>query len=432
VNFDESVKYLLSLGNEVLAMKLGLGNIRKLLNVLDNPQNKYFKVQVAGTNGKGSTCAFLEAICLSANVKTGLFTSPHLISIAERVRINGREISEDDFARYATRIREIGEELADSGGLESIPTFFEQVTAIALYAFAEAGVELAILETGLGGRLDATTAANAEIAVMTRIDYDHQAILGDTIEAIAAEKAAIIRSDSRVVVGPQKPEAAMVIERVCAEKGTIAVENFRWEATGFGFTPGQEGKIRGNFETAGGSYPDVYLGLAGRHQVENAGVAILAAEILSEKFPITRENIISGLKRARHKGRLEFKGNILFDGAHNAAGARALATYLDEFIGPVTLVFGAMKDKDLPEIASVLFPLAERLILTRSSNERSVETSELSKLASGNKFVLETPTVQKALDQALDWAAPEDIICITGSLYLVGEAQKLLNNNAYE
>lgn len=431
MNFDESVNYLLSLGNEVLAMKLGLENIGKLLAALDNPQNNYYKVQVAGTNGKGSTCAFIEGICLSARIKTGLFTSPHLISITERVRISGEEISETDFARIATKIRESSEDLVEKGEFESVPTFFEQVTAIALYAFTEAGVELAILETGMGGRLDATTAANAEIAVLTPIDYDHQAVLGDTIEKIAAEKAAIIRPDSRVVVAPQKPEAARVIERVCAEKA-IAVDSFSWQATGFGFTPGHQGKIRGNFETAGGSYLDVYLGLAGRHQVENAGVAILAAEILAEKFPITPGNIISGLKRARHKGRLEFRGNVLFDGAHNAAGAKALGAFLEEFIGPVTLVFGAMRDKDLPDITAALFPFAQRLILTRSANERSVETAELLKFASANRFVIETPTVGKALDEAFDWAAPEDIICVTGSLYLVGEAQKLLNNNRYE
>ncbi len=170
MNISDSVSYLLSLGNEVTAMKLGLENIAKLLADLDSPHKQYLKVQVAGTNGKGSFCAFLNAICLSSGIKTGLYTSPHLISITERIQINGNDISEDEFASHATRVRATAEELLDRGEIGYLPTFFEQVTAIALLAFADAGVELAILETGLGGRLDATTAADAEIAAITAID----------------------------------------------------------------------------------------------------------------------------------------------------------------------------------------------------------------------------------------------------------------------
>jgi dihydrofolate synthase / folylpolyglutamate synthase len=178
MNFDESVKYLYGLGNEILAMKLGLENIGRLLAALGSPQKKYLKVQIAGTNGKGSTVAFLEAICLQAGIKTGATVSPHLISVTERVRLNGKEISETDFARHATIVRNTAEKLVESGELETVPTFFEQVTAIALKAFAESKVDLAILESGLGGRFDAITAAAAEIAAITPVDYDHQRILG--------------------------------------------------------------------------------------------------------------------------------------------------------------------------------------------------------------------------------------------------------------
>src|SRR5258706_1723344 len=199
-------------------MKLGLENIRTLLAALGNPQNNYLKVQVAGTNGKGSVCAFLNSICLEAGVKTGLYTSPHLISITERVKINGIDISEDDFARIATHIRETAEKLLGNGDLEYLPTFFEQVTAIALIAFAEAKIELAILETGLGGRLDATTAANAEIAAITRIDLDHQEHLGDTLEEIAGEKAAIITKKTKVVVIGAQTRSVMTMFRTrCSE-----------------------------------------------------------------------------------------------------------------------------------------------------------------------------------------------------------------------
>ena len=181
MNFQESVNYLYILGNEVLAMKLGLESTEKLLAALGNPQKNFFKIQIAGTNGKGSTCAFLDSICRWAGIETGLTTSPHLISITERIKINGEEISEEKFAEHATKIRRISEELVQRGELESVPTFFEQVTAIAISAFAEAKVELAILETGLGGRFDSVTATRAEIAAITPIDYDHQKILGNNL-----------------------------------------------------------------------------------------------------------------------------------------------------------------------------------------------------------------------------------------------------------
>ena len=186
MTFPESVDYLLSLGNEVSAMKLGLESITKLLHALGQPQNNYLKVQVAGTNGKGSVCAFVDAICRSAGIKTGLYTSPHLISMTERIKIDGTDISETEFARLATLVRESCESLVRNGELETVPTYFEQVTAIGLKAFAEAGVQLAILETGLGGRLDATTAANADVLAITRIDLDHQQYLGVSLVEIAA------------------------------------------------------------------------------------------------------------------------------------------------------------------------------------------------------------------------------------------------------
>jgi dihydrofolate synthase/folylpolyglutamate synthase len=433
VTFDESVKYLLSLGNEVLAMKLGLENITRLLAALDDPQNNYFKVQVAGTNGKGSTCAFLEAICLSAGIKTGLATSPHLISITERVRINGKDISDEDFARHATKIRGTSERLVAEGELEAVPTYFEQVTAIALYAFVEAGVELAILETGLGGRLDATTAAKAEIAVITQIDYDHQEILGHTLAEIAAEKAAVIGKDSIVIMAPQRRAAAEVINERIKSMGALDVPiDFRTEIV----KTRDRGKYVVNFLSERNEYRNVKLNLRGFHQIDNALTALVTAEFLTFEFPIWEEKIITGLGRAVHPGRLEFQGDFLFDGAHNAAGAGALKLFLDEFVrGPVTLIFGAMRDKDMAEIADTLFPAAAHLILTRASNLRSVDASELRKFVPPGfptENIIETGTVEQAVTAARAVSPRRGTICVTGSLYLVGEAQKVLNNNRYE
>ncbi|HLM03223.1 MAG TPA: Mur ligase family protein [Pyrinomonadaceae bacterium] len=438
MNFHESVKYLYSLGNEVLAMKLGLASTEKLLARLGNPQNNFLKIQIAGTNGKGSTCAFLEAICLAAGIRAGLTTSPHLVSITERIKIGGAEISEKDFARHATRVREISESLAETGELETVPTFFEQVTAIAVAAFAEAKIELAILETGLGGRFDSVTATRAEIAAITPVDYDHQKILGGTLAEIAAEKAAIIRENTRkVIVAPQKKEAARVISGRCREMQIEPVEVFPEVIPAT--KPAVEdysqnavfntGKV--TFISRNDRYPGIGLNLWGKHQWTNAATAIEIAETLRELgFRVGRADIISGLENARHKGRLEFYKNILFDGAHNAAGAKALAEYFDEFIRqPITLIFGAMRDKDLSEIAKILFPRAEFLIFTRAENPRSMETGEFMKFLPESferENVYQAQTAEEALKIA-SFVSGKGIICVTGSLYLVGEAQKILS-----
>lgn len=429
MNFDESVKYLYSLGNEILAMKLGLEATETLLHALGNPEKNFLKVQVAGTNGKGSTCAFLDAICRAAQIETGLFTSPHLISITERIKIYGVEISEIDFARHATLVRELAEKLVEEKRLETVPTFFEQMTAIAVSAFAEAKIELAILETGLGGRFDSVTATRAEIAAITPIDFDHQNILGNSLAEIAAEKAAIIRGDTRVVVSPQKREAEKVIRGKCREVGVEpiwAIPNVKLiEDLGGGL-------LYLSFITKKTNYK-VDFWMRGKHQWTNATLAIHVAEILRDfNFKIPKESIENGLGNAEHKGRLEFFQGILFDGAHNIAGAKALKDYLDEFIEqPVTLIFGAMRDKDLTEIAATIFSKADKLIFTKPDNPRSLDASELMNFLPAGfdaKKVFQTETVEEALRIGRENSGNGNLLCVTGSLYLVGEARKILNN----
>jgi dihydrofolate synthase/folylpolyglutamate synthase len=434
MNFDESVKYLYGLGNEVLAMKLGLENIGKLLDALGLPHEKYLKVQIAGTNGKGSTCAFLEAICLSAGIKTGMTTSPHLVSVTERVRINGKEISETDFAQHASFVRETSEKLVETGELETVPTYFEQVTAIALNAFAEAEVELAILETGLGGRFDATTAANAEIVAITPIDYDHQRILGVTLTEIAAEKAAIIRKETKVVIASQKREAEKVILQRCREVGVKPIrisEDYQIKKHNLETNPTL---IAVNFSTDNDVYHDIVLGLPGRHQITNALTAVSLAETLRDfGFEIEKENIWIGLEKARHKGRLEFYENFLFDGAHNTSGAKALREYLDEFVKTsIIMIFGAMRDKNISEIAGILFPKADKLIFTTVDNQRSMEAEEFLEFLPEDfpqEKVFLAENVGEALKIAREISSETDLICVTGSLYLIGEAQKILREN---
>ena len=401
-------------------MKLGLENIRLLLDALGNPQAKYIKVQVAGTNGKGSVCAFLNSICVAASIRTGMFTSPHLMSITERVKIDGVDIAEEEFARHASHVRTVSEELVEKGTIENIPTFFEQTTAIALVAFADAQVELAVLETGLGGRLDATTAANAEIAAITRIDYDHQRYLGETLEEIAAEKAAIIGPDTtRVVIGVQEPEA----EKVICER-----------AWSFGLAPMSAQKVQSienGRKVSFDPFGEIELGLPGRHQIENAKIAILLTEDLIRffSFEVKFDEVIRGLESARHPGRLEWIGRCLLDGAHNVGGARALREYLDEFVDrPITMIFGAMEDKDIGKIGSILFPRADRLILTKPSNSRAADPNAIFKgvPAAMDRSGLVEPSVSEAISRAQTISAEDDVIVVTGSLYLVGEVRPIL------
>lgn len=429
MNFAEAEAYLYSLGNEVETMKLGLKNISALLAGLGEPQTKYKKVQVAGTNGKGSVCAFLDSICRAADIRTGLYTSPHLISITERIKIDGVDISEDDFARLATHVREALEALLFDGRLDYRPTFFEQVTAIALLAFADAKVELAIVETGLGGRYDAVTAARAEIAAITRIDLDHQEYLGDTIEEIAAEKAAIIREDSIVVVGEQSDIVLrIVLERCEAVEARLQSEIYEpWTVV-------SEQPDLVWVETYRYKYSEIRLGLAGKHQIENARTAVKAAQALEMDLGFEIEDthaIVDGLEQARHPGRLEYIGPFLLDGAHNPGGAAALADFLDQNYAerPVTLLFGTLGDKAITEIAEILWPRAEKVILTRPLNSRAMTADELAAFAPASmeaQRIIKTDNVNAAIEKAREITPSDGLILVTGSLYLVGEVRRTI------
>jgi len=402
MDFAAAVEYLLGLGHETLTIQLGLRNTELLLNALDNPQRAFPSVQIAGTNGKGSTAAMVDSICRAAGIKSGLYTSPHLVSITERIKISDEPISDEDFAACATVVRDVSEQLLRLKEIEALPTFFEQLTAIALLAFRNAGIELAILETGLGGRLDSTTAANATIVGITQIAMDHEEYLGHTIESIASEKAAIIRPGVKAVIAKQQPEAMAVLLRRCKETGVTPILSER---------------------TSG--YENVLLGLRGRHQLDNAAVAIRIAELLR----VSHAEIASGLENAHHPGRLELiahKPDFLLDGAHNSAGCQSLRAYLDEFASqPLTLVFGAMRDKQLDQIGEILFPVADVLILTPVENPRSASMEMLRPIA--NRFargtVTETDSSAEALRVAVAKTPAEGLICIAGSLYLIGEVR---------
>jgi dihydrofolate synthase/folylpolyglutamate synthase len=410
MNFDEAVHYLLGLGHETLTIKLGLRNTELLLQALDYPERAFLSVQIAGTNGKGSTAAMLDSICRAARIKTGLYTSPHLVSITERIRIDGCDISPEAFARHATTVRTAAETLLDNKLIDALPTFFEHVTAIALIAFREANVEIAILETGLGGRLDSTTAANAAIVGITPIAMDHEEYLGDTLTSIASEKAAVIRPGVTAVIAEQPPEALAVLLERCEAVGVQPS------------LPGER-----DFTDFPGRYA---LSLRGAHQIQNASVAVRLAEALPlHNFAISADQIGFGLANTHHPARLELIPPFLLDGAHNPAGVKALHDYLVELRPSwLTMIFAAMRDKKLDQIAATLFPVANCLVLTTIDNPRTASLEQLTPLAQRftHGAVFETTSSAEAVRTAITQTPPEGLICVTGSLYLLGETRPLI------
>ena len=433
MNFDEALQYLLSLGHETLAMKLGLRNTELLLETLGSPQTAFESVQIAGTNGKGSTAVMLDSICRAAGIRTGLYTSPHLISITERINIAGNEISTSEFAELATEVRGAAESLLSDGKIQALPTFFEHVTAVALLAFRKARVQLAILETGLGGRLDATTVAGAKTVAITPIAMDHEEHLGHTINEIAAEKAAIIRPGVTAIVANQSLEALRVVTNRAIEVGVVpdvskpslSIEHVT-----------DDGRYTVTLKTNRDEYRQLTIGLLGQHQIENASVAVRIAEALSGRdVTVPKAAIIKGLAGASYSGRLEYADGpprLLLDGAHNPAGARTLRQYLDDYVNvSITLIFGAMKDKKLDEIAQLLFPKAEQLILTAPQNPRAAPPEQLRELAIkhfSDRNVFVTQSAGDALVKAKEITPAGDLICVAGSLYLVGEIKAKLNS----
>jgi dihydrofolate synthase / folylpolyglutamate synthase len=436
MNFQESVRYLLSLGRELAAptqaaaAKFNLENISVLAEHLGHPERKYPSVHIAGTNGKGSTAAFLESILRSAGYRTGLYTSPHLERINERIRVNGQEISDEDFAAVFSHIQQTIEKLLAEGALRAHPTFFECVTAIAFQHFAQADVQMAVFETGLGGRLDATNIITPQVSIITRIDFDHENFLGHGLREIASEKAGIIKPRVPVVIAEQRHEASEVLLSKAVELGSPLIE----AASAFTIESLQmnEGRVRATLrENATAQLIQVAPQLAGRFQSQNALNAISAARVLrSRGFEIPGSAIEHGIATAVWPGRIEkvhSDPDIYLDGAHNPSAARELAAFLDENFATrrVTMIFGALRDKAVDEIAGVLFPHAAHVIFTEPRIPRAISTAQLAEIASHHAASFETiPSAEQALDTALAKAAPNDAIFVTGSLYLVGQLRR--------
>ncbi|MGB6979221.1 MAG: folylpolyglutamate synthase/dihydrofolate synthase family protein [Candidatus Acidiferrales bacterium] len=433
MNYDESVRALMALGRELAApqqarvQKFALDNITTLAAALGDPHRSIPCVHIAGTNGKGSTAAMLESILRAAGLRTGLYTSPHLERINERIRIDGESVSDDVFAAAWTRVHATIESLMAAGKLAAHPTFFECVTAMAFLAFAESRVHLAIYEVGLGGRLDATNIIFPEVAIITPVDFDHESYLGHSIEEIAFEKAGIIKKDGCVVSSVSREEARAVIARRAQEMNARMIESdSTWRLENVTRSDGHYRAVAVSVKTK--ARLAIAPGLPGHFQLRNALAAATAAEILAARgYAVANIAIEQGIARARWPGRLERLArhpDIYLDGAHNPSAARELREFWDEEFAnrDIYLVYGAMRDKAVDEIAGILFPRTKAVFLTQPQQPRAISANLLAEMTHGlapDIYVVRDPT--EALERAIQMARPNDAVFVSGSLYLVGE-----------
>ena len=444
---------MFALGHELAqtpSNKFDLAHMRVLLEALNHPEGRFPSVLIAGTNGKGSTAATLASILQASGLKTGLYTSPHLMRINERIRINGEEISDDDFAELHGAIDGAAENLVEKTELPWHPSFFEMMTAIAFEYFAREKVDLAVLEVGMGGRLDATNVVEPRLSVITDISLDHQKFLGNSVSEIAREKVGIIRLGGVVVTLPQQPEANDVIGNTILELGARAVNAVPYVPP---VSPGSSQYLAPSTKQANSRfvyrYPLQVMGeqilvetpLVGRHQLRNVALAIAAAvELRQQGFStVTPKSIERGVRETNWPGRFQVIARrpgwpeMVIDVAHNPAGAWALRSALSERYEDRRLifVFGAMRDKAISEMAEILFPLADRVIVTRPENPRAASPEEIQEVAArAGAEVERVEDVQRAVERAREISDAATIVVITGSIYLVGEVMSQIGAQA--
>ncbi|MBN2319698.1 MAG: bifunctional folylpolyglutamate synthase/dihydrofolate synthase [Acidobacteria bacterium] len=423
MNHRETLEFLKQRGNEVQTMHLGLHRTLAMMQALGEPQNSYASIHIAGTNGKGSVAAMAESILHHAGYRTGLFTSPHLVRVEERFRINGRRISPRRFAALATRIQKIENKLLQGKKLDRYLTTFEFLACCALLHFAEEKVDIAVFEVGLGGKLDATNVIHPLVSVITRISYDHQHYLGNSLTKISGEKAGIIKKGVPVISGCRETVPRRVIRSRAKKVGAPLLESFSECRIQI------NGEIRGRYsidlQTPQRHYRNLRLPLAGEYQAQNAALAIMAIESL-ESFPVKPDDIRRGMAGVHWLGRLdEYKSRrrTLLDGAHNPDAAQKLRDYLiQRKETEVHFVFGAVQDKNIREIGAFLFPVAASIHLTPLTNTRTASTDEIADRNKRFRSKMKAhPSMRRALAAAWEECSPKGLVVVTGSLYLVGE-----------
>jgi len=430
--YEEAVQRLAWLGHEGRALKWDLKNIRAVLAALGNPEQAWRSVHIAGTNGKGSVAAMLDSILRAAGYRTGLYTSPHLVRINERIRVAGTEISDREFAAAFTAVEGITEALLARGDLRDHPSFFETLTAMACWHFRETGVEVALLEVGMGGRLDATNVVTSLVSIITQVDFDHERYLGSSLEQIAGEKAGILKPGVPAVIAAAHPAALQIIRERAAAVGAPVVE-LDADYCAEPVRPRGDGLYEAELMAADGFHLRLAPGLRGRAQVRNAATAAVAARLLNVGgLPLPAEAVVRGIAEVRWPGRLECVGTspaVYLDGAHNPAAARELLRFWEEECSGrnIHLVFGAMRDKAVEEMADLLFHQPVSVTLTQADSPRAASAEALARLARTlNPRVFVEPDPVRAFFQARALATPQDVVFVAGSLYLVGVVKKAL------
>ena len=432
MNHRETLEYLNQKGNEVQMMHLGLHRTAAMMDVLGNPHMKYPSVHIAGTNGKGSVAAMTEAILRAAGLVTGMYTSPHLVRVEERIRICGVPVPPSTFASLASDVRSAEEALLAKGIIDRALTAFEFLTCCAFLRFARKKIDIAVIEVGLGGKLDATNVIRPLCSVVTSIALDHQQYLGRTIRKIAAEKAGVIKKGVPAITGCGDPAAEEVMRRRAKSVGTRLVE------LGGGLII-QNARIRGgratmDLQTPARRYTNLKLSLAGEFQTRNAALAVAAVETL-EQFRIETADIRRGLSGTRWEGRLDeyhAKRRTLLDGAHNPAAAAVLRDYLEQRKeSEIHMVFGAMRDKNIREVAGILFPHVKHIYLTPLANPRAAQPRDIVSMFPehvGRMTVCRD--MKSAIRSAWSGCPPSGLTLITGSLYMVGDILPFIKRSA--
>jgi dihydrofolate synthase/folylpolyglutamate synthase len=433
VNYAESLKYLYAL--QKFGMKLGLTNIKLLLKSVGNPERRFASIHIAGTNGKGSTASMIASILQAAGYKVGLYTSPHLVSFDERIRINGQAISIRRVSVYAQHLRQKVDELKC--------TFFEATTAMAFLYFADEQVDIAVIETGLGGRLDATNVLRPLLSVITNISLEHTEHLGSTLSSVAREKAGIMKKGIPCLVGELQPAAGKSIQEMAIRKGAKLLSSSA--VSDCEMVKEDLSGIRLNLKTARRKYNNLFVSLGGGFQAENARLTVLAAELIGvcddsgmhsqNRFRIKPSHIYAGLKRVRQntgfRGRLEVVRNrprVILDVAHNADAAKQLTEALEKLsLRNLLVVFGVMKDKRYEEMIQHLSRISAKLIAVRPRIDRALAARVITRVAQRlGKDVVNAGSVRKGIGTAMKLARKSDTILVTGSHYIVGEVLQAL------
>jgi dihydrofolate synthase/folylpolyglutamate synthase len=416
--YQQSLDYLYSL--EKFGMIFGLTQVEKILEAIGNPQLEIQTIHIGGTNGKGSTAAITASILQKEGYRVGLYTSPHLIRFTERIKVNEKEIEREEVATLTEWMRE----RIEAAGITPPFTFFDFTTAMALLYFKQKMVDLAVLEVGLGGRLDSTNVVDPLLSIITNIAKDHEEYLGRSILKIAREKAGIIKQGRPLVTAATQPQVLRLFSKTCREKGS---PYFR-VGKEFRYAQAEEGSF--DYEGLHRKLWSLHLNLGGFHQIVNATTALGAMEVLEDLgYPVSTDAMVEGLKAVEWPGRLEMvysSPKVVLDGAHNPAGALVLKDSLEkEFqYQHLVLLIGIMKDKDVKSILHLLSPLADHIILTRPHNDRAAPPALLKKaLGQNGKKAEIIEELKEAIDRGLSMTAAEDLLCITGSLYTVGEAK---------